>query len=882
MALIPEFVSILRYIRDTVYPSVNKTYENAVDLNKEITTKKSQFDGDYSQFKNDYVDFKNSKIEISNAVISTNKSVQSASASALLATQKSNEIKNLTAQGQTLTAGSQAYASFNPADGKLTIGIPAGFKGDKGDSFTINSSGTTAERALYNNQIKGWSFLDLETSTIYFKVSDASGDWSLGTPFGKGDNGVDGKDGADGVGVPNGGTTNQILVKASNDDYDTRWVNLTVDNIAQLKLNSNMGRVDVLGYSYIGDGGGGIFYWDSDSIEPDNGGTIIQATGISTGRWKRLYSGSVNVKWFGAKGDGINDDTSYVENAFNSLTSNQTLDFGKSTYLFAYNGAKNTTFKAIGQLTKLENITIRGDKATLKIVNHNVDLHGGLMFLNPIACKNLKVYGFNCDMSFIGRNNDSNYYPESGFIYAHNTLMDSSNTPDIDKTEDIEVFDCDFNIRSEYGAYCTTPNHYLGDYNNGGKYYSVFIRGAQSETDKKKINKRVKIHDLYFSTTHEAYCIWVWAFSDVDIYHNNFDGVAPRTSDVNNNTLGGSVPAIRCHRFYGQNWNIYDNKLKGRESNDRVGSKVGSCALIGFAIDYATYSQDDTPVNITNNKLTVGSMLDTSTEQLVDTGIQILCSGEFNISGNTFSSNAYINGSCAIGLNDINTKEGNTLKVSIIGNTFDESCDKIYTLVYSSDSNTSDAARSLKKLVFKNNIIQGFYRSVIERNQHGGTYYGCEFQDISENTINGITNRYTPLNDVRCIPLVIYNNSTANSVSVMNNNIFGAYTGILNIGAFSSSNRVMNNSINNYLNLPIKNGINYKATGEASNKVYGIGVPVYVQGNPTQYYKVDFIEKNGTGGIVNIGTLMKKGGDLLVGTSSNGWNISQQLVGDIG
>ena len=230
MALIPEFISILRYIRDTLYPSVNKTYENAVDLNEEIKTKKNEFDVDYSQFKNDYIDFNYSKIEISNAVISTNQSSQSASASALLAAQKSNEIKNITAQGQTLTAGSQAYASFNPADGKLTIGIPSGLKGDKGDSFIINSSGTTTQRALYNNQIKGWSFLDLETSIIYFKVSDASADWSLGVPFGKGDQGPEGEDGIGIVSLTFVSTTDTSGLPAQSGATDTYKITLTNSN----------------------------------------------------------------------------------------------------------------------------------------------------------------------------------------------------------------------------------------------------------------------------------------------------------------------------------------------------------------------------------------------------------------------------------------------------------------------------------------------------------------------------------------------------------------------------------------------------------------------------------------------------------------------------
>ncbi len=37
--------------------------------------------------------------------------------------------------------------------------------------------------------------------------------------------GQDGQDGQDGVGIPSGGTANQILHKKSNTDYDTEWTN---------------------------------------------------------------------------------------------------------------------------------------------------------------------------------------------------------------------------------------------------------------------------------------------------------------------------------------------------------------------------------------------------------------------------------------------------------------------------------------------------------------------------------------------------------------------------------------------------------------------------------------------------------------------------------
>jgi hypothetical protein len=64
-----------------------------------------------------------------------------------------------------------------------------------------------------------------------FYVWDGSAWTSLGTLAGPqgpagatGPAGADGADGADGVGVITGGTTGQVLAKASNTDYDTEWV----------------------------------------------------------------------------------------------------------------------------------------------------------------------------------------------------------------------------------------------------------------------------------------------------------------------------------------------------------------------------------------------------------------------------------------------------------------------------------------------------------------------------------------------------------------------------------------------------------------------------------------------------------------------------------
>jgi hypothetical protein len=110
-----------------------------------------------------------------------------------------------------------------------------------------------------------------------------------------------------------------------------------VTNIAALKaLTTKHSLVQVLGYYTAYDGGGGMFYYDTASTTAnDDGITIMTDDTPATGRYIRQYSGSqINVKWYGAKGNGSYDDLTAIQKAYNFAfaQSYYSLFFPKGTF----------------------------------------------------------------------------------------------------------------------------------------------------------------------------------------------------------------------------------------------------------------------------------------------------------------------------------------------------------------------------------------------------------------------------------------------------------------------------------------------------------------------------------------------------------------------
>lgn len=117
-------------------------------------------------------------------------SATSAAQSAQTASDAVQELVDITASADTLPAGSQATATYE--DGHLTVGVPTGATGATGPQGPKGDTGATGAQGP------------------------------------QGDKGDTGAKGDPGEGVPTGGTTGQMLVKASGADYDTEWVDQPV------------------------------------------------------------------------------------------------------------------------------------------------------------------------------------------------------------------------------------------------------------------------------------------------------------------------------------------------------------------------------------------------------------------------------------------------------------------------------------------------------------------------------------------------------------------------------------------------------------------------------------------------------------------------------
>jgi len=125
------------------------------------------------------------------------------------------------------------------------------------------------------------------------------------------------------------------LLSFSQDNVGVQSIGSVYELIRCSAVPGDQVIVHVLGYKSANDGGGGIFYYDSNSTRTENGGTVLKSSiGASgKGRWIRFINEPRSVLWFGATGNGIDDDTGAIQRAIDDTPEGGKLIFPPGRYL---------------------------------------------------------------------------------------------------------------------------------------------------------------------------------------------------------------------------------------------------------------------------------------------------------------------------------------------------------------------------------------------------------------------------------------------------------------------------------------------------------------------------------------------------------------------
>lgn len=141
--------------------------------------------------------------------------------------------------------------------------------------------------------------------------------------------------------------------------------------------------VMVEGAASSDDGGGGLFVWNAGSSTADNGATVIAPDGGGAGRWKRVYSGPVDLAWF-----STGTDTAKIQAAI-------TLAGGEEEILLS--GDRSTTVNGATMLQTAAKTVLRGNPQALLTVQEASTT--GTSFIVDMGADGLTLADVNIDVT---------------------------------------------------------------------------------------------------------------------------------------------------------------------------------------------------------------------------------------------------------------------------------------------------------------------------------------------------------------------------------------------------------------------------------------------------------------------------------------------------
>ncbi len=251
--------------------------------------------------------------------------------------------------------------------------------------------------------------------------------------------------------VATGGKTGTVTANTATTVTVSSWVGgtpasalpYTVGGIRSLvgsdTATASKPVVVVGGYSKVGDGGGGVFYWDKSSSTGDNGGTIFVPPGSTTGRWVRVAVGHINVRWFGAAGNAVGasttiGDTDCIQRAIDYAASlgGGTVFFPQGVYIVASPDAGNTlAYKVLLR----SNVSLLGVGISSELRSTtNANINSRILAMDPMLA-GVGGYLDNVTIQGLHLNGQEASQTMAGTNYQRAAIF-------IDRGRNIQILDC--------------------------------------------------------------------------------------------------------------------------------------------------------------------------------------------------------------------------------------------------------------------------------------------------------------------------------------------------------------------------------------------------------------------------------------------------------